>query len=121
MLRQQCDLELIIPSLNEEKRLPGTIAEVLNELRQIKNVRSRIVVVDNGKESIVDLKSATLDKDGEVKMKRYLEGFPFTYYVVVRELHDLSGVLCRVLKGWFEGVVEQGFGEDGRLRWTGRM
>lgn len=43
-----------------------------------------------------------------MKTRRYLEGFPFQYYVVVREVRDLPGVLSRVLKGWFEGVVESG-------------
>lgn len=83
------------------------VRRLVRKAREEKIV-SVFVVVDNGKESIVDLKEALLDQDGEVKMKRYLEGFPFAYYVVVREVHDLPGVLCRVLKGWFEGVVEQG-------------
>lgn len=87
------------------------------------------VVVDGGEESIVDLKEVVFEKqqvvgkgagggsgggagDGEVeevmKTRRYLEGFPFQYYVVVREVRGLPGVLSRVLKGWFEGVVESG-------------
>jgi len=80
---------------------------------------SVFVIVDSGEESIVDLKEVTFEKneakndnkddDGMVvKTRRYLENFPFQYYVVVREVRDLPGVLSRVLKGWFEGVVEQG-------------
>lgn len=72
------------------------------------------VIVDAGKDSIVDLKEATFEREDpldpqselKVKTKRYLEGFPFQYYVVVRDVGDLPGVLARVLKGWFEGVVD---------------
>jgi midasin len=46
--------------------------------------------------------------EGEMKlrMKRYLDGFPFPYYVVVREVGDLPGVLATALKGWFREVVD---------------
>lgn len=45
---------------------------------------------------------------GEMKlrMKRYLDGFPFPYYVVVREVGDLPGVLAAALKVWFREVVD---------------
>ncbi|KAL9108063.1 MAG: hypothetical protein Q9227_007169 [Pyrenula ochraceoflavens] len=59
--------------------------------------------------SILDLKRAMFEPDpetGESKlvMKRYLEGFPFPYYVVVREVSELPGVLCEALRGWFREV-----------------
>ena len=63
--------------------------------------------------SILDLKRAVFEPDpitGEAKlvMKRYLEGFPFPYYVVVREVSELPRVLCDALRGWFReiGMVE---------------
>ena len=42
----------------------------------------------------------------KLKMKRYLDGFPFPYYVIVREVGDLPGVLATALKGWFREVVD---------------
>lgn len=39
-------------------------------------------------------------------MKRYLEGFPFPYYLIVRDVRDLPGVLATALKGWFAEVVD---------------
>ena len=62
--------------------------------------------------SILDLTSATFEpdpmNDGEMKLKikRYLEGFPFPYYLVVRDIRELPGVLGTALKGWFREVVE---------------
>ncbi|KAL9624723.1 MAG: hypothetical protein Q9160_001077 [Pyrenula sp. 1 TL-2023] len=80
------------------------------------------VVVDNqrsensgdGGQSILDLQRATFDAStstgggdgsaaggGKLVMKTYLETFPFGFYVVVREVGELGGVLCEVLRGWF--------------------
>lgn len=68
--------------------------------------------------SILDLTQAVFEPEegtgasgagtGEMKlkMKRYLDGFPFPYYVVVREVADLPGVLATALKGWFREVVD---------------
>ncbi len=41
-----------------------------------------------------------------VVTRRYLEHFPFEYYLVVRDVRDLPGVLARCLKGWFGAVVD---------------
>jgi midasin len=45
-------------------------------------------------------------REMKLRMKRYLDGFPFPYYVVVREVGDLPGVLATALKGWFREVVD---------------
>ena len=62
--------------------------------------------------SILDLTSASFEPDlegnGEMKLKikRYLDSFPFQYYLVVRDVRELPGVLGTALKGWFREVVE---------------
>lgn len=91
-------------------------------VRQAKSERVMIVfvILDNitpnseteGGESILDLKEAVFEpdptKEGEMKVvtRRYLEHFPFEYYLVVRDVRDLPGVLARCLKGWFGAVVD---------------
>lgn len=76
------------------------------------------VIVDAGEESILDLKEAVFEPDPasssgpsgvfemRVRTKRYLEDFPFPYYLVVRDVRDLPGVLATALKGWFGSVVD---------------
>jgi len=76
------------------------------------------VIVDAGEESILDLKEAVFEEDPasssisggvsemRVRTKRYLEDFPFPYYLVVRDVRDLPGVLATALKGWFGSVVD---------------
>ena len=72
------------------------------------------IIVDAVKgSSILDLSQASFEPDLEsgtgemkLKMKRYLEGFPFPYYLVVRDVRELPAVLATALKQWFAEVVD---------------
>lgn len=89
------------------------------------------VIVDDGKgESILDMSQAIFEPDGDavgpggeksgagtdgaggagtkLRIKRYLDDFPFAYYLVVREVRELPGVLAKALRQWFAEVVESG-------------
>ncbi|EEH22929.2 hypothetical protein PABG_05140 [Paracoccidioides brasiliensis Pb03] len=84
-------------------------------VRQAQEERIMIVfiIVDavNGN-SILDLTQASFEPDGlgngemKLKMKRYLEGFPFAYYLVVRAVQELPAILSLALKQWFAEVVD---------------
>ncbi|EME84614.1 uncharacterized protein MYCFIDRAFT_113897, partial [Pseudocercospora fijiensis CIRAD86] len=62
------------------------------------------------KQSILDLNEAkfTIGPNGEpdVQMVRYLDTFPFRYYLIVRDIHELPSVLAGALRQWFSEVVE---------------
>ncbi|KXS94887.1 hypothetical protein AC578_1673 [Pseudocercospora eumusae] len=64
------------------------------------------------KQSILDLNEAkfSIDPNGEpdVQMVRYLDTFPFRYYLIVRDVHELPSVLAGALRQWFSEVVESG-------------
>ena len=70
------------------------------------------VIVDGVKgESIVDMTRAEFEDDegeggSKVKIRRYLEGFPFEYYLIVGDVKELPGVLATALRQWFAEVVE---------------
>ncbi|OJJ80494.1 AAA family ATPase midasin [Aspergillus glaucus CBS 516.65] len=72
------------------------------------------IIVDAVKgSSILDLSQASFEPDVEsgtgemkLKMKRYLEDFPFPYYLVVRDVRELPAVLATALKQWFAEVVD---------------
>jgi midasin len=71
------------------------------------------IIVDAVKgSSILDLSQANFEADpasgGEMKlkMKRYLDHFPFPYYLVVRDVRELPSVLATALKQWFAEVVD---------------
>ncbi|EDN07367.1 conserved hypothetical protein [Histoplasma mississippiense (nom. inval.)] len=84
-------------------------------VRQAQEERIMIVfiIVDAVKgSSILDLTQASFEPDGsgagemKLKMKRYLEGFPFSYYLVVRDVQELPAILSLALKQWFAEVVD---------------
>ncbi|KKZ66310.1 hypothetical protein EMCG_07974 [[Emmonsia] crescens] len=84
-------------------------------VRQAQEERIMIVfiIVDAMKgSSILDLTQASFEPDGsgtgemKLKMKRYLEGFPFSYYLVVRDVQELPAILSLALKQWFAEVVD---------------
>lgn len=61
--------------------------------------------------SILDLQTAEFKKDpltGEMRVQttKYLDTFPFGFYLVVRDVLELPGVLAGALRQWFAEVVE---------------
>ncbi|KAF2875171.1 hypothetical protein BDV95DRAFT_603934 [Massariosphaeria phaeospora] len=57
------------------------------------------------KTSILDLQSVEITPDGRVVRWKYMERFPFRYYLVVRDVRELPGVLAGALRQWFGEVV----------------
>ncbi len=73
------------------------------------------VIIDNALrqgESIMEMKEARFetDENGDTKlrMKRYLDDFPFAYYLVVKDVRELPNVLAGALRQWFAEVVDSG-------------
>lgn len=64
------------------------------------------------KQSIVDLKRPRFYKDADdrpqVEISRYIETFPFRYYLIVRDVAELPNVLASALRQWFSEVAESG-------------
>ncbi|KAF2714594.1 midasin [Pleomassaria siparia CBS 279.74] len=59
------------------------------------------------KTSILDLQSVEI-VDGKVVRWKYMERFPFGYYLVVRDVRELPNVLAGALRQWFGEVVGSG-------------
>ncbi|KAH0536881.1 hypothetical protein FGG08_006284 [Glutinoglossum americanum] len=60
--------------------------------------------------SIMDMTQAKFEADStgsmKVKMERYLDGFPFGYYLVVSNVRELPIVFSTALRQWFAEVVD---------------
>ncbi|KAK0622968.1 hypothetical protein B0T14DRAFT_476182 [Immersiella caudata] len=54
--------------------------------------------------SVLELNQATFDPDGVPVIHRYLDSFPFPYYLIVHHLEDLPGALAALLRTWFAEV-----------------
>lgn len=83
-------------------------------VRQAQEERIMIVfvIVDalSKGESIMDMSQAVFEPDAigetKLKIKRYLDEFPFAYYLVVGDVRELPGVLAQTLRQWFTEVVD---------------
>ncbi|KAH6470467.1 midasin [Parastagonospora nodorum] len=60
---------------------------------------------EKDKTSILDLQSVEITKEGKVVRWKYMERFPFRYYLVVRDVRELPGVLAGALRQWFGEVA----------------
>ena len=67
------------------------------------------VVIDSAakKDSILDLQQVSYP-NGKLTISRWIDQFPFPYYLVVRELKALPQVLSDALRQWFEMFKEGG-------------
>lgn len=46
-------------------------------------------------------------KDGKLlEIKTYLEKFPFSFYIILRDIKQLPTILSDALRQWFELVTE---------------
>jgi len=54
--------------------------------------------------SVLELKEARFGTDGIPVIHRYLDSFPFPYYLIVHHLEDLPGALAALLRTWFAEV-----------------
>jgi midasin len=57
------------------------------------------------KTSILDLQSVEITPEGKVVRWKYMERFPFRYYLVVRDVRELPSVLAGALRQWFGEVA----------------
>ena len=58
------------------------------------------------KQSILDLQSVDITAEGKGVRWRYMDRFPFRWYLVVRDVVELPGVLATALRQWFAEVVD---------------
>jgi len=61
------------------------------------------IAIDNREKSIIDLQSANY-QDNKLVITRYLDTFPFDYYLVLRDTSLLPDVLADALRQWFEMI-----------------
>jgi midasin len=66
------------------------------------------VVVDSVRENSILQLDRVLFEDGQIRTERYLDSFPFAYYLVVADVRELPGVLAGALRQWFSESVDCG-------------
>ena len=88
----------------------GSIRRLVRQAQEERIVIIFVIVDSLKGKSIMDMTQATFEPDelGETKLKirRYLDDFPFGYYLIVGDVKELPGVLAATLRQWFTEVAE---------------
>ena len=82
-------------------------AKVLEQVRKLKlaNVFIVFVIIEtNRNESVVDMVSVSFDENTQVIRMPYLEQFPFSFYMILKDIVNLPKSLSDSIKQWFELV-----------------
>ncbi|CAF3617827.1 unnamed protein product [Fusarium graminearum] len=86
------------------------IRRMLREAMEERIMIVFIIMDDTGKkkgDSVLELKEAKFVRDGgesKVVIERYLDTFPFQYYLIVHNLEELPSALAGLLRTWFAEV-----------------
>lgn len=72
-----------------------------------KNIFIVFIIVDNpdNKNSILDIRQPLFGPDNSVQILRYMDNFPFPFYLILRDIQALPTVLSDALRQWFELVT----------------
>lgn len=81
---------------HEKENMKRYVRDLLSKKRMV-----AFLVVDSLEKSILDLEEATF-QGGDVKLSKYLDSFPFPYYVVLKNIEALPRTLADLLRQWFE-------------------
>ncbi|KAF8388344.1 hypothetical protein HHK36_027010 [Tetracentron sinense] len=79
-----------------EKNLKRCVRDVLSRKRMV-----TFLLLDSPQESIMDLMEVSTEDEG-IKLTKYLDSFPFPYYIVLKNIEALPRTLADLLRQWFE-------------------
>ncbi|KAK4141659.1 uncharacterized protein C8A04DRAFT_13882 [Dichotomopilus funicola] len=102
-------LALVLSDGLVQSREHALLRPLLREALEMRVMVVFIVMDDAGpaktkRTSVLDLKEARFGPDGVPVIHRYLDSFPFPYYLIVHHLADLPGALAGLLRSWFAEV-----------------
>ncbi|PVH31778.1 hypothetical protein PAHAL_9G230700 [Panicum hallii] len=94
---QQLILIISDGKFHEKENLRRHVRDVLNRKRMV-----AYVLLDSPEDSIMNLQEACFKAGEELKLKKYMDSFPFPYYVMLQNIEALPRTLADLLRQWFE-------------------
>ena len=100
---QSADLWQLHIVVSDGALLDEDRSQLARLVRQAAERRVLIVflAIDNRAQSIADLQSVSY-VNGQVQVKRYLDSFPFEFFLLLRDMQTLPAILADSLRQWFE-------------------
>ncbi|GAV80132.1 AAA_5 domain-containing protein [Cephalotus follicularis] len=93
---QQLVLIIADGRFHEKENLKRCVRDFLSRKRMV-----AFLLLDSPNESIMDLQEVSCE-DKEIKVSKYLDSFPFPYYIILRNIEALPRTLADLLRQWFE-------------------
>ncbi|MCL7041050.1 hypothetical protein MKW94_021075 [Papaver nudicaule] len=94
---QQLILIISDGRLSEHETLKRRVRDILNKKRMV-----AFLVIDSSQESIFDSTAASFDEEGNCTITKYLDLFPFPFYLVLQNMAALPSTLADLIRQWFE-------------------
>ncbi|KAL8480046.1 hypothetical protein ACS0TY_026830 [Phlomoides rotata] len=93
---QQLVLIIADGRFNEKEKLKRRVRDILSTKRMV-----AFLLLNSPNESIMDVMEATVQASG-ITFSKYLDSFPFPYYVVLKNIEALPRTIADLLRQWFE-------------------
>ncbi|XP_043707635.1 midasin [Telopea speciosissima] len=93
---QQLILIIADGRFHEKENLKRCVRDVLNRKRMV-----AFLLLDSPEESIMELKEVSTEGD-KITFTKYLDSFPFPYYIILKNIEALPRTLADLLRQWFE-------------------
>ncbi|XP_029127909.1 midasin [Cajanus cajan] len=93
---QQLVLIIADGRFHEKKNLKRYVRDVSTGNRMV-----AFLLLDNSEESIMSLEEVYFES-GKPKISKYMDSFPFPYYIVLRNIEALPRTLANLLRQWME-------------------
>eukprot|EP00536_Pseudo-nitzschia_multiseries_P001227 jgi/Psemu1/234400/estExt_Genewise1.C_150085 len=90
-----------------ERDSRSALKRLIREMME-RNILLAMIIVEgkgNKKDSILNMKEVSFEK-GKPVVKRFIDDYPFPYYIVLDEVASLPEVLGDALKQWFEMLTQ---------------
>jgi midasin len=90
-----------------ERDSRSTLKRLIREMAE-RNILLAMLIVEGKnkkKDSIVNMKEVTFEK-GKPVVKRFIEDYPFPYYIILEDMSTLPEVLGDALRQWFEMLAQ---------------
>lgn len=101
--RSSMQLVFLISDGRIERDSRSVLKRLIREMVE-RNILLAMIIVEGSqkrKDSILNMKEVTFEK-GKPVVKRFIEDYPFPYYIVLDDVISLPEVLGDALKQWFE-------------------
>ncbi|KAK9066170.1 hypothetical protein SSX86_013491 [Deinandra increscens subsp. villosa] len=82
--------------LHEKENLKRCVRDILSKKRMV-----AFLLLDNPKESITEVLEASFE-GGKLGVVKYMDSFPFPFYVILKDIETLPRTLADLLRQWFE-------------------